>query len=109
MRDLMGPVLAFLLLAACSMTLPVRGFVQNSDETFSGSATGYMDGAGVLTINSNKGASCAGNFVYVNRRQGEGVFSCTDGRSGPFRFVSTGSRGTGYGTLGSQNFTFTFG
>jgi hypothetical protein len=97
------------LLTGCSMTLPVRGQVQNSDETFTGTATGYMDGGGNLMIVSNKGATCKGNFVYVSRRDGEGVFTCDDGRTGPFQFVSTGTRGTGYGDLGGQRFTFTFG
>ena len=101
--------IAAFALTGCSMTLPVRGLVQNTDETFTGTATGYMDGGGDLTIVSNKGAVCTGNFVYVTRREGEGVFSCNDGRSGPFKFVSAGTRGTGYGTLGGQNFTFTFG
>lgn len=98
-----------LTLSACSLTLPVRGLVQDSDERFSGIATGYMDGSGNLKIASNKGASCGGDFVYVTSRTGEGVFECSDGRSGPFRFVSAGSRGTGQGTLGKQTFTFTFG
>ncbi len=103
-------VLALLAtLPACSLTLPVRGLVQDSDERFSGTATGYMDGSGNLKVASNKGASCGGDFVYVTSRTGEGVFECTDGRSGPFRFVSTGNRGTGQGTLGKQTFTFTFG
>ena len=75
------------MLTGCTMTLPVHGLVQNSDETFSGTATGGMDGSGTLTIVSNKGATCKGNFVYVTRRTGEGVFSCSDGRSGPFQFV----------------------
>jgi hypothetical protein len=97
------------ILAGCSMTLPVRGKVQNSDETFSGTATGYIDGGGDMTLVSSKGAVCKGNFVYVTGRNGEGVFSCDDGRSGPFQFVSTGKRGTGYGDLGGQRFTFTFG
>lgn len=97
------------LLASCSMTLPVRGQIQNSDEAFTGTATGYLDGGGNLAIVSNKGAACKGNFVYVSGRNGEGVFTCDDGRSGPFKFVSTGSRGTGYGDLGGQRFTFTFG
>ncbi len=101
---------SFLLtLAACSLTLPVRGSVQNSGERFTGSATGYMDGSGKLEITSTKGASCSGDFTYVTRRSGEGVFECSDGRSGPFHFVSSGSRGNGQGTLGKDNFTFTFG
>ena len=91
------------------MTLDVHGQLQNSAETFSGKATGYMDGAGDLVIRTSKGTVCKGTFVYITARQGEGTFRCNDGRSGPFRFVSTGSRGTGDGNLGGQNFTFTFG
>lgn len=87
-------LLALFALHGCSMTLPVRGQVQNSTETFSGTATGYMDGGGSLNIVSSKGAVCTGNFVYTTSRQGQGVFNCDDGRSGPFQFVSTGSRGT---------------
>ena len=102
-------VIGAALLASCSMTLPVRGQLQNSNETFTGTATGYMNGGGNLTIVSNKGATCKGNFVYVTRRSGEGVFTCDDGRTGPFEFVSTGTSGTGHGDLGGQRFTFTFG
>ena len=91
------------------MTLPVRGQVQSADETFSGTATGYLDGTGTLEIVSSRGAVCKGNFVYVTSRQGEGVFECNDKRSGPFEFVSSGTRGTGKGDLGGQRFVFTFG
>ncbi|MBX3502825.1 MAG: hypothetical protein KF889_25550 [Alphaproteobacteria bacterium] len=96
-------------LSACSMTLDVRGRMSDSDETFTGKATGYMDGGGTLTIYSSKGAQCSGDFVYVNRRQGAGTFVCADGRSGPFEFVSTGTRGTGQGNIGGRPFVFTFG
>src|SRR3546814_12085495 len=97
------------VLSACSMTLPGSGLVQNAEETFSGTAPGYADGGGDLKVVSNKGAVCEGSFVYVTYREGEGVFSCSDGRSGPFQFVSTGRRGTGYGNLSGENFTLTFG
>ena len=109
MRHVLTLAVLAIGLSACSLTLPVRGQVQNSDETFTGSATGYMDRSGNLSITSSKGTVCSGDFVYVTLRTGEGVFTCNDGRSGPFRFVSTGSRGTGYGSLGGQNLTFTFG
>jgi hypothetical protein len=112
----MPPLLSFVsamlisfAVVGCSMTLPVRGQVQSTQETFSGTATGHMDGGGNLQMVSSKGAVCRGNFVYVNHRQGGGVFTCDDGRSGPFTFVSTGSAGTGYGTLDNQRFIFTFG
>ena len=106
---LAATIAAAALLAGCSMTLPVRGKVQNSPETFTGSATGYMDGSGTLQITSSEGPICTGDFVYVSRRHGEGVFDCSDGRSGPFKFVSTGTRGTGHGNLGGEAFTFTVG
>lgn len=96
-------------LQGCSMTLPVKGQVQNSTETFTGTATGYIDGGGNLKIVSSKGAVCEGNFVYTTSRQGKGVFNCDDKRSGPFELVSTGSRGTGFGDLGGERFIFTFG
>lgn len=102
-------LMALVLCSGCSMTLPVTGQVQSTGETFSGSATGKMDGAGTLTIVSNQGVTCRGSFVYVTSREGEGTFNCSDGRSGPFSFVSTGSRGTGRGTLDGQPFIFTFG
>lgn len=97
------------LASGCSLTLPVRGATEAGDETFSGTATGYLDRSGTLTIQSDKGTSCTGEFVYVTSREGRGTFSCSDGRSGPFDFVSTGSHGTGTGRLGGQRFTFTFG
>jgi len=79
------------------MTLPVRGSIQDSTETFSGSATGYMDGSEVLKVTSSRGVVCSGNFVYVSHREGKVVFACDAIRSGPFEFVSTGTRGTGSG------------
>ena len=109
MHTRIGLALFTVALAGCSMTLPVRGSVQDSPETFQGTATGYMDGGGVLKMTSSAGVSCSGQFAYITRRNGEGVFQCDDGRSGPFQFVSTGSRGTGYGDLGGKRFTFNFG
>lgn len=96
-------------LAGCSITLPVRGQFESGQETFTGTATGGMGGSGSLKVTSSKGATCDGEFVYTRPREGEGTFLCTDGRSGPFRFASTGTRGTGTGSLGGQPFTFNFG
>lgn len=101
--------LVAVLAGGCSMTLPVRGLMEASPETFTGSATGYSDGAGTIQLVSSQGATCTGDFVYVTGRQGEGVFRCSDGRSGAFKFVSTGSRGNGWGDFGGKRFTFTFG
>lgn len=110
---MLKPAAAFVatlaLLAGCSMTLPVTGQTENGAETFTGQATGYAEGGGTLTLVSSKGRSCSGNFVYVTGRKGEGTFTCTNGQSGSFSFVSTGTRGTGTGKIGSEPFTFTFG
>jgi hypothetical protein len=109
MRTTIGLIFAGLSLAACSMTLPVQGSIEDGSETFSGSATGYMDGGGNLALTSNKGLTCTGTFVYVTRRNGAGTFNCSNGQSGPFEFVSTGARGTGTGRIGTRPLTFTFG
>lgn len=98
-----------LLMTSCAMTLPLRGQTEAGDETFTGKATGYADGGGNLELVSSKGMKCNGDFVYVTGRKGEGTFTCSNGQSGSFNFVSTGTRGTGRGTIGSRGFTFTFG
>lgn len=102
-------VLAFVALAGCSVTAGVEGQFADGSEQFSGTATGYLDRSGDLTITTNSGITCTGNFVYTSGREGKGTFTCEDGRSGPFEFVSTGRRGTGTGQLGGKPFTFTFG
>src|ERR1700676_963510 len=89
-------------LSACSVTVPVRGEIQNVNETFAGTTTGYMDRSGILTVICSKGASCTGDWVLETSRTGAGVFRCNDGRSGPFQFVSTGRHGNGQGSLGGQ-------
>jgi hypothetical protein len=91
------------------MTVPVQGQLSDGQETFTGTATGNMDHSGALTITGNKGLSCTGTFVYVTPRTGSGTFNCSNGQSGPFNFVSTGTHGTGTGKLDDRPFTFNFG
>jgi hypothetical protein len=102
-------VIAAASLAGCTLTLPVTGLMGSTNETFAGSATGHMDGAGELELTMGNGATCHGQFVYVTGRQGSGTLKCFDGRSGTFNFVSTGQRGTGSGVLDGKPFTLTFG
>jgi hypothetical protein len=103
------PVCFCLAGCATSLTVPVQGRVLASDETFSGTTTGRGDGTGFLEVQSSKGVTCKGDFNFITRRRGEGIFICNDGRGGPFRFQSSGGKGVGYGSLGDQDFTFTFG
>lgn len=109
MRRLLVPFLPLLLISGCALTLPVKGQLASGTETFTGTATGYADGGGDLKISSNRGRTCQGTFVYTSGRRGSGTFTCSDGNSGPFEFVSTGTRGTGTGTIGGEAFTFSFG
>jgi hypothetical protein len=102
-------LLTALLFSACSMTVPVKGRFESGAVTFTGEATGYMDGSGVIKLTATNGLTVEGSFVYVNSREGEGTFTASDGRSGAFSFVSTGRRGTGTGSLGEDRVTFTFG
>jgi hypothetical protein len=95
-------------LAACAAHR-VEGLVEGGREAFSGGSFREVDGGGVLTVRSSLGAVCSGDFVYVRPREGVGTFSCSDGRTGPFSFVSTGLRGTGTGTVGGRRFVFSFG
>lgn len=95
-------------LSACAAR-GVEGYVEGGQEIFSGASFREIDGGGVLTVSSNRGAVCTGQFVYVRLRQGEGTFRCSDGRVGPFQFSSTGLRGTGTGHFGLRRFVFTFG
>ena len=101
--------LGALALTACTAQHRVEGFVEGGREVFSGAALRDIDGAGILNVTSNLGVQCVGNYVFVQPGKGGGTFRCSDGRTGPFEFVSTGFRGTGIGSLGSKRFTFTFG
>jgi len=98
-----------MLLTACSMTVPVRGRFSSGEVAFTGTATGYIGGKGEMMVFGSNGLTCKGNFVYVTHRQGEGTFTCSDGRSGPFSFAAIGSSGTGTGKIGNDILTFTFG
>ena len=104
-------ILIFILfmMFGCSRTLPVRGQFESGAITFSGSATGYMDGSGTIELFASNGLKVSGQFIYTSGRKGEGTFTASDGRSGTFEFVSTGSKGTGKGKLGDDKVTFTFG
>ena len=103
------------LLAACGGgaggggRIPVTGQIQASPETFRGSSTGNLNGAGRLAVTTSTGVSCTGDFTHANAREGQGTMVCGDGRSGPFSFFAEGRRGAGHGMLGGRQFTFIFG
>ena len=98
-----------LISTGCAITVPAQGLIRDTNETFTGSTTGYVSGSGVLTVLSNKGTTCVGNFVYATSRQGNGIFKCDDGRTGVFEFTSAGTHGIGTGEIDGHKITFTFG
>jgi len=100
--------LAFAL-PAFAMTLPVQGKVQNSTETFTGTATVHWRGDGNIVLATSKGVSCKGDFAFVNHREGNGTVKCEDGRLGTFEFVSAGFSGTGSGKIEQERFDFHIG
>jgi len=100
--------LAFTLPAA-AMNLPIEGKVQNSTETFTGTATVHLTGDGVLVLATSKGVACKGNFAFVSRREGNGTVACEDGRLGSFQFVSAGFGGSGSGNIDKEHFDFRIG
>lgn len=104
-------VVAALVLAGCSMTIPVQGDFNKGQERFLGQATGQMDGSGTMTIGTESGIQCLGKFQYDNPRvSGSGTFECDDGRKGNFKFTSNGNSGIGFGrTNKGESFKFIFG
>lgn len=104
-------ILFTLLLASpgLTMTLPTQGQVNNSTETFTGAAVVHFWGNGSLTLLTNKGITCKGDFVHVSSQEGTGTVVCEDGRLGTFSFVMAGLKGTGNGKIGGENFDFRIG
>jgi hypothetical protein len=101
-------VLAFIA-PAYAISLPIQGEVLNSTENFTGMAIVHILGDGNLTLTTNKGVKCKGDFVHTSQREGKGTVICEDGRLGTFAFVTAGFSGTGTGKIGAENFDFRIG
>ena len=92
-----------------AMSIPIHGTVLNSTETFTGMATVHFFGDGNLTLRTNKGVTCTGDFVHKSQNKGSGTVTCEDGRLGSFEFVTAGFSGTGAGMIGNEHFDFHIG
>ena len=92
----------------CS-SLTVKGQLQNSAETFTGTVSNEINGSGLLKLISSKGAVCEGLVDYFEFEHGRGELSCDDGRKGFFELKASGSSGAGNGRLGSEPLNFSFG
>ncbi|MEL7639769.1 MAG: hypothetical protein AAGU21_09015 [Solidesulfovibrio sp.] len=94
---------------ARAISIPINGKVLNSAETFTGMATVYFSGGGKLTLTTNGGVACKGDFIHVSQQEGTGTVSCEDGRLGSFNFVTAGFSGSGSGRIGNESFDFRIG
>jgi hypothetical protein len=101
-------MMAALIMAGCEITIPISGHFAGGVEAFAGVATASANRDGVLDLESSQGRKFKATFVYETCDSGRGSFTFDDGRSGPFWFVSSGTRGTGIAVLRGQRVTFTF-
>lgn len=95
--------------AKLSIDLPIEGEIQNTSETFTGRATAYFSGGGILTLTTNQGVSCKGEYINTDKYQGNGTVVCEDGRLGYFKFVASGFTGDGEGLIDTKPFAFRIG
>jgi len=95
--------------AIFSINLLVEGEIHNTPETFTGKATAYLSGGGILTLTTNQGVTCQGEYVNTDNNQGNGTVVCEDGRLGSFNFVASGFTGNGEGLIDTKPFAFRIG
>ncbi len=95
--------------AKLSINLSVEGEIHNTPETFTGKATAYFSGGGILTLTTNQGVTCQGEYVNTDDNQGNGTVVCEDGRLGSFNFVASGFSGNGEGLIDTKPFAFRIG
>ena len=115
---------ALLLLGGCEMTKQsvahnIEGRMLHTPESFSGTTTAELTGAGTLNLLSTKGARCGGAYRQVHddntaeiqvadqRKSGELDLTCSDGRSGKVLFLVGDEEAVGTGMLGKDIVTLT--
>ena len=115
MRCLPPPLVTLLAIAVAATgcaTADVYGTVGDSEDLYSGSATGYVDRSGTIELKNSKGNVCRGDFAYYRGvREGHGILACDDGQRATIQFIGL-SAVSGYGTGTSSNggrVSFTYG
>ncbi len=97
-------------LAACApihdIKLYATASLKDGSEVFRGTTHGQAYGNGVLSLQSDKGATCVGTYGHNADRSGFGMFECSDGRSGNVTFATSGFRATGDGEIAGAPITF---
>ena len=81
-------------------------------ELFTGTAEGHLNGAGTISIHSQKtpGLTCSGQFTSSAELGGKGKLACSDGSSATIKFKRlTIYRGHGTGRFSRGPMSFTYG
>jgi hypothetical protein len=100
-----------LLLSGCAAN--VEGKLLHAAETFTGEATGSIDGNGALTLTSSRGTTCSGPYRQVPNdtaaevdghatENGVATLTCSDGRTGKVVFTIGADQAVGTGMLGQD-------
>jgi len=83
-----------------------------ADDLFVGEAEGHLDGAGTLSIRSqrNPALHCLGQFTSSAELGGTGHMHCSDGSTATFQFQRLSAfRGHGVGNFGRGPMSFAYG
>jgi hypothetical protein len=83
-----------------------------ADELFVGTAEGHLNGAGTLSIHSQKNPAltCSGQFTSSAELGGAGKLQCSDGSTATYKFQRmTIYRGHGTGRFNKASMSFTYG
>jgi hypothetical protein len=105
-------IAAVMLAPGCDPAFKMRGtitdgVIENTHETFVGTASEAWPNKPLLEIITNTGARCVGDVRTVSAQEGQGHLHCSDGRRGAFGIVSTGPSGAaGFGDLGGKRIGF---
>jgi hypothetical protein len=114
---------ALVLLGGCAMvshpTHSIEGRMLHAPESFTGTTTAELAGAGTLNLLSTTGTRCAGAYHQVaddntaeirvtdRHKSGEAELTCSDGRSGKVLFLVGDDEAVGTGMLGKDILTLT--
>lgn len=93
-----------------SATRPVIAMVD--DDIFVGEAEGHINGAGTVSIHSQKDPdlTCVGSFTSTAELGGSGQLNCSNGTIAKFHFQRVSAfRGYGGGTFGRTSISFAYG
>lgn len=97
-------VSAAIIMAGCTVTVPIIALSGQGPEVFHGTATTGEDGRGTLNLRGQRsGVLCYGAFMYTRRTggagaKGHGDAECDDGRKVRFEFFAR-SATVGTGTV----------